>query len=88
MNNQITEWRTGMKNLFAGIVVALFSLSVAAQWLGLPTPGAPRTALGEIDFTAPVTRTADGLPDLSGLWLPRAVRGDLPASDKLKPWVA
>lgn len=77
-----------MKNLFAGIVVALFSLSVAAQWLGLPTPGAPRTALGEIDFTAPVTRTADGLPDLSGLWLPRAVRGDLPASDKLKPWVA
>jgi hypothetical protein len=39
-----------------------------AQWPNYPTPGVPRTPNGEVDREAPAPRTADGHPDLSGLW--------------------
>ena len=47
----------------------------AAQWLGLQTPGIPRTADGKPDLTAPAPRTADGRPELTGLWRSRGVTG-------------
>jgi len=43
-----------------------------AQWVKLPTPGAPRTADGKVDLRGPAPRTADGKPDLSGMWLAEA----------------
>src|SRR5271156_3668405 len=47
---------------------SILSLPAAAQWLGYPTPGIPRTADGKPNLAAPAPRTADGKPDLSGLW--------------------
>ncbi|HLK49185.1 MAG TPA: hypothetical protein VKT49_13680 [Bryobacteraceae bacterium] len=50
--------------------VWLLSVPVCAQWLGLPTPGIPRTADGKPNLTAPAPRTPDGHPDMSGMWQP------------------
>ena len=40
----------------------------AAQWIGYPTPGIPRTADGKPNLSAPAPKTPDGKPDLSGIW--------------------
>ena len=44
------------------------SSRLAAQWIRYPTAGAPRTADGQVNMSAPTPRTPDGKPDLSGTW--------------------
>ena len=55
---------------FLGIVIAVLASTSTAwgQWPDYPTPGVPRLENGGVDMDAPAPRTADGLPDLSGLW--------------------
>src|SRR5579863_9609436 len=46
----------------------VMACSASAQWLKIPTPGAPRTPDGKVNLTAPAPRGPDGKPDLAGVW--------------------
>ncbi len=72
----------------------VLAIALAAQWLQFPTSGVPRLPNGRPNLEAPAPRTADGKPDLSGVWL--TVRGytsdiakDLkPGEVSFQPWAA
>jgi hypothetical protein len=68
--------------------VAGASASPGAQWFKVPSPGAPRTASGAVDLSAPAPRLANGRPDLSGVWMTAepacVIRGTAPLSELLK----
>src|SRR5437764_10959901 len=59
-----------MQRIAIAAALWLLPVSLCAQWLGVRTPGIPRTADGKPNLSAPTPRTADGKPDFSGLWQP------------------
>ena len=75
-----------MKRRLATLVLLASTTPLAAQWLTLPTPGIPRMADGGPDLSAPTPRFAGGLPDLTGLWVPTEVSGDLLDPAKVQAW--
>jgi hypothetical protein len=54
--------------LVVALALAAVPVHVSAQWLGLRTPGIPRTPTGAPDMKAPAPRTSDGKPDLKSLF--------------------
>jgi hypothetical protein len=76
-----------MSRLLSALLLLASTTSAYAQWLDLPTPGIPRLPDGKPNLQAPAPRAPDGRPELSGLWRPASVSGDLRDASRLQPWV-
>jgi hypothetical protein len=81
--------------LLASFLSCLLTMPAFAQWPELKTPGIPRLADGKPNLSAPPLRTADGHPDLSGVWdvgnmtyFHDLASGLKPGEVQLTPWAA
>jgi hypothetical protein len=91
MTCDILTWPLSRTRLLAlGVAFGILAGSgtVGAQWFTYPSPGAPRTASGDVNLSAATPRLANGRPDLSGVWMTAepacVIRGTMPVSELRK----
>lgn len=74
-----------MRHFLVVVILAAWTVPIAAQWLNYRTPAIPRTADGKPNLTAPAPRTANGRPDFTGLWNNSGWAGN-PDPSTVLPW--
>jgi hypothetical protein len=77
----------------AAALCFLTAVTAPAQWLDRKTKGIPRTGDGQANLMAPAPRSADGKPDLSGMWMVPGLKYLINIAADLKevpfqPWAA
>src|SRR5258708_27745635 len=66
-------------------VVVLICAPVYGQWVKVPAGGIPKGPDGKPNLSAPAPRSADGHPDLSGVWESGSAKYILDIAADLKP---
>jgi hypothetical protein len=60
--------RAFVHTLAAATIFAAISFTLSAQWPDYPTPNVPKLADGKPNMEGPTPHTAEGHPDLTGIW--------------------
>ena len=69
----------------AAVVLTLVCAPVHGQWVKVPAGGIPKGPDGKPNLSAPAPRSADGHPDLSGVWESGSAKYVLDIAADLKP---
>jgi hypothetical protein len=73
------------------VLLTALGTTAGAQWLNYPAAGIPRLPSGKPNLSAPTPRTADGKPELDGIWFidetPQGEYGERPVAlrSEIKP---